>query len=336
MFESARLKLTAWYLLIIMVISIFFSFAFYTIATQEISRIIHIQQLRVQREQELFPGPLRSQMPTIEDLEESETRLTIILIIINLGIFIFSGGAGYFLAGRTLKPIKKMVDEQNRFISDSSHELRTPLTAVRTEIEVALRDKKLTLSQSKDILTSNLEEIAGMQHLTEGLLRLSQSKSETTKSLTLFSLKECLHEAIKRLAPLAKAKKITIRQNNKDEEIFGQRQLIVELFIILLDNAIKYSKVGGEVNVTLISIDSKVKITIVDKGKGIATEDIPFIFDRFYRAEKSRSKNDISGFGLGLSIAKKIVEEHKGTILITSVLEKGTTITIQLPKHAKL
>src|SRR5579871_1666254 len=138
MFESARIKLTAWYLLIIMLISIFFSLAFYNAATREIRRVIRVQEFRSANTL-LLPIPAQR----IKDVEESEERLRLILFLINGGIFFLAGGAGYFLAGRTLRPIKIMVDDQNRFITDASHELRTPLTSLRSEIEeFAVREKR--------------------------------------------------------------------------------------------------------------------------------------------------------------------------------------------------
>lgn len=171
MFQSARLKLTTWYLLIIIIISSLYSVAFYNAATREISRIIRIEHARQQTFGAYFPLP--PNLPSIEDLEAIKTRLKVILILFNTGIFIIAGGAGYFLAGRTLRPIKGMMEEQNRFITDASHELRTPLTAARTEIEVALRDKNLTLTEAKKLLASNLEEVQNLQLLSDNLLQLA-------------------------------------------------------------------------------------------------------------------------------------------------------------------
>src|SRR5260370_24376310 len=126
MFQSARLKLTAWYLVLIMAISILFSLVLYRGITQEVDRSLRIQQFRIYQAEHpdaLFLAPPPPTDPQV--FEEASDRIKLILILINLGIFIVAGGAGYFLAGRTLKPIKEMVDEQNRFITDASHELRT-------------------------------------------------------------------------------------------------------------------------------------------------------------------------------------------------------------------
>ena len=163
MFTSARIKLTIWYVLAIMLISVLFSIAFYSAATREFRRFAGVRQLREENLQiePSIPPSLPANM--IRDVEETEARLKIILILLNGGIFIFAVGSGYFLSGRTLKPIKEMVDEQNRFITDASHELRTPLTAIRSETEVGLRDKNLNLKEAKSLLESNLEEVISLQ-----------------------------------------------------------------------------------------------------------------------------------------------------------------------------
>src|SRR3989304_6174610 len=133
MFKSARLKLTAWYLAIIMLISVLFSLVIYQGATLELRRMERIQHFR----QESSESFRRFSMPAFvlapEVVEETKQRIRLALVTINLMILAASGAVGYFLAGRTLKPIQEMVDEQNRFITDASHELRTPLTSLRSE-----------------------------------------------------------------------------------------------------------------------------------------------------------------------------------------------------------
>ena len=149
MFNSARLKLTAWYLLGIMCISILFSSIIYRGLMSEVNRFEQIQRFRFERrleEGEIVPKTIIFKLPppipgSQELIEETEKRILIMLITVNAGIFIISGLLGYVLAGRTLKPIKEMMDEQNRFISDASHEFRTPLTSLKSGFEVFLRNK---------------------------------------------------------------------------------------------------------------------------------------------------------------------------------------------------
>src|SRR3989344_3853916 len=129
MFKSARLTLTAWYLAIIMVISIAFSLMIYRVLLIEVIRFERAQRVRIERRMQFFNSPIPVSLELIEEIKQ---RLIFRLFMVNIGIMVISGGLGYFLAGRTLKPIKEMVDEQNRFISDASHELRTPLTSLKS------------------------------------------------------------------------------------------------------------------------------------------------------------------------------------------------------------
>ncbi len=346
MFQLARLKLTAWYLLIIILVSGLFSVAIYAGINQEYTRLEKIQRLRQQREQEL--GPLFEQfrrqralegsdvpsMPTtdLEGILEARRRLQAILLLINFGILGLAGIAGYFLAGRTLKPIQEMVDEQNRFITDASHELRTPLTSLKSEIEVNLRDRTLKLKDSKKLLESNLEEVNKLQYLSDNLIKLTQyQKINGNIIFERVSLREVSEEAVKKVVKMANSKNITIKNNVKDEFIKGDRQSLIELLVILLDNATKYSPKNTQVKLGSKITGSLVEVEIKDQGPGIDKVDLPHLFDRFYRADKSRTKTDVQGYGLGLSIAKQIAEKHQGMIKVESEPSKGTTFSVQLP-----
>ncbi len=328
MFENARLKLTAWYLLIIMLVSVLFSVAFYNLATREIQRIIKIQELRTQNREELRPTPDFIFRPrTIADLQESEQRLKIILLLINGGIFVLAGGTAYFLAGRTLKPIREMVDEQNRFITDASHEMRTPLTSLRSEIEVTLRDKKITIDQARKILESNLEEVVSLQTLANSLLELSQKGKSQNVDMSDVSIKNSFDQALRKLNGSIVQKKINIEHKVEDVHVQAIQERLVELLVILLDNAVKYSPPKSKILITVRKLKNKVRMEIKDTGMGITKEDLPHIFDRFFRSDKSRSKT--SGYGLGLAIAREIVSSHNGTIDIISTPNRGTTVIVE-------
>ncbi|MBW7944595.1 HAMP domain-containing histidine kinase [Patescibacteria group bacterium] len=356
MFQSARIKLTARYLLIIMIVSLLFSFAIYSGINVELNRFERLQKLRLnqlgQAGQAIIIQPSDPQMgvrgQTIqrvlipppdyidpEIVNHARTRIILILVMINLSILFFSGIAGYILAGQTLQPIQEMMDEQNRFVTDSSHELRTPLTALRSEIEVHLRDKKLTLAATKALLESNLEEVKNLQRLSDNLIRLTQYESNPiAEKFEKVSLTAIVEDAVKKVLPLAKNKKITIKQQLPDVSFEGNSATLSELFVILLDNAIKYSEPKTIIEVTGQRTDHHLKVEVTDHGMGIDAKDLPFIFGRFYRTDKSRTQSQTQGYGLGLSIAKQIVERHHGTISANSVPQQGTTFTIQLPlKH---
>lgn len=342
-FHYTRLKLTAWYLLIIISLSIIFSILIFRAWTLEIDRFERAQRFFIERS--LQEGSLPVPHPPNERrvflfngnpmnpelIAETKQRILLMLVAANAGILVITGGLGYFLAGRTLKPIKEMIDEQNRFITDASHELKTPLTALRSEFEVALLDEnKLQLKEAKDLIKSGFEEIVNLQGLAGNLLELTQQQKKIGKlKAEDVSLLEVVEAAFKKVIPLAKQKHIAIDNQVDDFLIEGETHSLTELFVILLDNAIKYSSQHSEIKLTTSRAGHHVQIEVRDKGMGIDEKDIPHIFDRFYRADKSRSK--IPGYGLGLSIAKQIVETHKGSITVWSNVDKGTAVTVRLP-----
>jgi two-component system, OmpR family, sensor histidine kinase CiaH len=345
MFHSTRLKLTGWYLLIIMIISTMFSVGIYRILSSELDRVEQIEKSRMQRrlleQQGLIPPQMfrnpSSPMFFIDPdvIEETKNRLKIMLLIINVTILGGSAMAGYFLSGRTLQPIKDMIDEQNRFVTDASHELRTPLTSLKSEIEVNLRDNKLNLEDARKLLKSNLEEVNNLQILSDGLIKLTQyQKGNNGLVITEVLLKNVSTEAVKKVSALAKNKQINIVNGIGNEIIEGSSIELTELVIIFLDNAIKYSPKKTTIHLASEKKDGHVIISIMDQGVGINEDDIPHLFDRFYRSDKSRTKADNEGYGLGLAIAKEIVERHQGTIKVQSKVDEGTTFMVELPvKH---
>lgn len=333
MFESARVRLTAWYLLIIMSVSILFSLVIYTGINDELKRFEMREAIIQEQIEQTFPFLPDEQKPRVDmqPINAARARLITSLVFINLVILLASGVAGYFLAGRTLKPIRDMVDQLNRFISDASHELRTPITSLRSEMEVGLRNKRMTLPQAKKLIESNLEEVVHLQSLSDNLLELTQYENMNgAGAFVSCSLLTVVQEAVKNVQGQAKKKKITIHNSVKEITVFGSADRLRELFTILLDNAVKYSKTGGAVTIEGASKGATAIVTVADEGIGIGKKELPYIFDRFYRADESRT---VKGFGLGLSIAKKIVDLHKGTIKVTSALHKGTTFTVHLPVH---
>jgi len=340
MFHKARIKLTLWYLLIIMIISTSFSVSMYKILTSELNRVEKMQRLRLEHKVPdrllIVPpqdnGVQRFFILDPEIIEETKFRLKLILIAINFFILGSSAALAYFLAGKTLKPISEMVDEQKRFIADASHELRTPLTAMKTETEVALREKRIDAKNIRELLNSNLEEINKLKSLTDYFLTLSKYQNSDIKiSFESFNLSDVISEAQNRIKRLAKEKDIEIIIDIKETRIKANKVSITELITILLDNAIKYNHDGGKIEIKSETIKNNVIIKIEDTGVGIKFSDLPYIFNRFYRVDSSRTKNNISGYGLGLSIAKSIVDLHRGKISVSSVVGKGSVFSITLP-----
>ena len=306
MFKRARIKLTLYYLAIIMAISVFFSLIIYNGATFELQRI---ETRQVQRRPMIGAPPILDP----EVIEETKRRIALSLFATNIVILGLSAASGYFLAGKTLEPIRKNMEEQKEFIGSASHELRTPLTSLKTEIEVGLRDKKFTAIAARRILVSNLEEVNKMQKLSDYLLRLN--RLEGGKNVFGMSKVDLKKVAIKAIG------KRRVKSDLEKSVVVGNEDALSELVGILIDNAFKYSPNGNSITVRV----KNKQIEVSDKGIGIPKSDLPYIFDRFYRSDKSRTKD---GYGLGLSIAKQIANLHGAKIKVESKLGVGSTFKV--------
>lgn len=338
MFTSARINLTIWYLLIITVISASFSAIIYKVLTLELDRFASRQQIRMQQRLENLPPQLMSPYLDPELISEAKGNIIVNLFIINAFTIVISGGLAYFLAGKTLNPIKLMVEDQNRFISDASHELKTPLSSLRVAFEVFLKDKNRTLKQSDTLIAESINDVDRLTSLSEGLLSLTEHRSLTNRKLfDKVSILNIINKSLVQVAPLAQKKKITLKVKSKNNLFtFGNQHSLTELLVILLDNAIKYSPPKSNVTVSYKKIKNHLVISVLDQGIGIDKKDFTKIFDRFYRTDLSRSKNSSNGYGLGLSIAKEIVESHNGSIKVESQSGKGSIFTVKLPFKKKI
>jgi signal transduction histidine kinase len=333
LFQSALLKLSGWYLLLIMCISIGFSIFIYNVSSSEISSgflsstdDIFSQQLAPRFYNQF--GNWRQQRA-----QQASTNLFNNLVSLNLFMLIAGGLSSFFLAKHTLRPIAETLESQMRFTSDASHELRTPLSVIKTELEVALR-KKVSLEEAEDILRSNLEEIIRLENLVDRLLRLSTSQD---LNFTEVDLEDIAIRATNRFISLAQKNNITIDNQAKPAVARADREALSDVVNICLDNAIKYSLEKSKITIATKDRSSKtdqknVAIIISDTGKGIEKNDLEHLFERFYRADTSRSKQNIEGYGLGLSLAKKIIDLHHGDITISSKPGHGTTVKITLPR----
>ncbi|MGZ3535292.1 MAG: sensor histidine kinase [Thermodesulfobacteriota bacterium] len=236
--------------------------------------------------------------------------------------------------------------QMKQFSSDASHELKTPLTILKGEVEVMLRRER-TSHEYQQTLKSNLEEINRMSQIVEDLLTLSKADTgEIGLNKEDINLTEILNEVVAQMNRLASSKKLDLSSSNHDEDIhlFGDALRLRELFINLIENGIKYTEEGGSIRIFLQKVSSArnqsgwlerekgelVKIIVSDTGIGIAQEDQERIFDRFFRVDKARSREQ-GGSGLGLSICKWIVEAHQGDIEVESELGKGSSFIVRLP-----
>ncbi len=328
LFHSATLRLTLWYVLILTVLSLFFSGIVYSIAANELHRPLGPGN---QRQDSYSFGVLND----FEELrqrreQEGKTRLVTSLVVFNAVVIATGGLASYYLARRTLQPIEEALEAQTRFTSDAAHELRTPLAVMQSEIEIGLRDKRATVPKQRDLLESNLDEVGRLRSLTDRLLLLSNLKAVEVSPT---SLDDVATEAVNRVIPLALAKHIGIESTVGKQAAVANAEILTDMLVILLDNAIKYSPKKSAITISAKTQGKHVVLDVTDNGPGIEAKDLPHIFDRFYRADTSRSKENVEGHGLGLSIAKRSVEAMGGTITAASTPGKGTTFTIRLAAH---
>ena len=331
--RSPITRLTGWYTLIIMLLSISFSIALYYVMAPQVSEGLRRQAVIFHERWPGGPGSFVMNEDLIRaQLIDIRTRIKTTLVLLNGVILIVAGSASYLLAKRTLKPIEENLESQRRFTADASHELRTPLTAMRTEIEVALRSKESNPAEYERIMHSSLEEIQRLENLSHGLLRLAQHEADQPIAKVPVSVSGIIDQAVKNLSVPAQAKHIQIDKADLNETVSGEPQSLAELFTILLDNAVKYSPDRTTVSLNARHSNRSVVVGITDQGVGIRSTDLPHIFERFYRADTSRFKLKADGYGLGLPIAKQIADQHNGLIEVKSNPGKGTTVNVTLPR----
>jgi signal transduction histidine kinase len=230
---------------------------------------------------------------------------------------------------QTLSRLEKLFDSQKRFIADVGHELRTPLTVIKGNAELMRR-----MNCSDDESLSSIEsEVDRLTRMVGDLLLLAQAESgKLPMIMKTVELDTLMLEVMQQMKVLARGK-LTLKVGEIDQVLVcGDQDRLKQVLVNLISNAIKYTPEGGEVVVGLGKINSKACLVVSDSGPGIPPEDRPHIFERFYRGEKSRTRGkDGKGYGLGLSIAYWIVQNHGGTIDVSPRQPRGTTFTVWLP-----
>ena len=262
-------------------------------------------------------------------------------ILLSLGVLFIAVAVAfsYFMSKRALVPIQDAYNRQRQFVADASHELRTPLSVIFSSVEALKMDMSLTSDAfSRKTIERLGDETKRMTKLINDLLTLARTDDAKLQiEKKPFDLQACAQHTMHSLQELANKKNITLQVHTSEQiEFVGDEDKCTQLLYILLDNAIKYTPEGGTVSLSLEQHVMKqrkvVEISVSDTGIGIAPEHLPHIFDRFYRADKARTRQ-IGGHGLGLSIAKWIVEAHNGHIQVESEVGKGTTFTLTFPNE---
>ncbi len=257
----------------------------------------------------------------------------IVLIASLLLIFIIS----FILTQRSIKPIRESFQKQKQFIADASHELKTPLAVIGTNVDLLLRQTEKQENESSKWLKYIKSEVKRMSGLVKDLLDLTrvEDSHEPLKSAVPYNLSEQIEGLLLGMEGFVFEKQLHLKYEvEKDLMVAGNKEQLSQVVITLLDNAVKYSEKDTDITLQVYRQGQKIHVTVSNTGAGISQDDLPYIFDRFYRGDKSRNR-DQNSFGLGLAIAQAIVKNHRGTIDCTSRSGELTIFTVKLPVYKK-
>lgn len=319
------------YLGIIMTMSLIFSGIIYGVTVNQLGRPLPPPRSNAESERRML-----YEVETQNRLNERDqtTRDSVLLSLVGLNLFMLGGGAwlSIVLARRTLKPIEAAVEAQNQFVSDASHELKTPLTALQATNEVALRKKHLDDDKAREVLEKNIVEVNKLRTLTETLLTMNKADHEPLKKEPVWA-DEASSDTIETLTEMAAKKSITVTSTVQHVQVSANSVALGQILTILIDNAIKYSPEHTSVTVSSERRKQHLTILVHDTGAGIPEKDQPYIFDRFYRVDEARTRTDVSGHGLGLSIAKSLCDRQGMTLrLKESAKDVGSTFEVVIPE----
>ncbi|MDF2532593.1 MAG: two-component sensor histidine kinase [Clostridia bacterium] len=255
---------------------------------------------------------------------------TFLIVASVMLIFIFI--ISRFFANKAIQPVQEAFEKQKQFIADASHELKTPLTVINTNVDVLLSNDEINVSEHAKWLYYIKSEVERMTKLTNDLLYLTQLDYSDMKIIyTNFDLSKAVESVVLTMEAVIFENQITFKDDIEPNlKINGNSEQIKQVVMILLDNAIKYTNKNGTVSIELKKSYNNLIMSVINTGEGIPTEHLDKIFDRFYRIDKSRVRNN-GGYGLGLSIAKTIIAQHRGKISVRSVANEYTKFSIEMP-----
>jgi signal transduction histidine kinase len=236
-----------------------------------------------------------------------------------------------------LANLQQAFTSQRAFLADAAHELKTPVTIVKSTIQ-SLLQRPRSAEEYRDGIEAALEDIERLEKLVHSMLRLARAEQWASGSLRrdleVIDLTSTCELSVAHLRPLAEARKLKLElQRDGSPRLHADAEDLELVWANLLENAIQYSPAGSSVKMTVVGVDAGAEVSVKDSGQGIPAAEIPFIFDRFRRADTSRARNT-GGYGLGLAISKAIVEAYGGTIRVESEVGIGTTMTVRLPANS--
>ena len=283
-------------------------------------------------------GQVRGRLYTFESLDDYYNMAVdgmYFVVLLCLVCIMLAAGGGYYMADKNIKPLEVLFKREHEFAADASHELRTPLTVLSLGVESLQNDDDSKLSVfAKDVLHDMRHETVYMSGLIEALLSLARGDEESMAlKKEKLDLTELASKVCRKMQPLAVKKGLKLQTDFAAQKvcILGDKSKIKQLLIIFIDNAIKYSE-SGTITAVVEAESMHAVIKVMDEGIGISESDAEKIFERFYRVDKARSRA-IGGFGLGLSIAKIIVQRHGGTVSVKPRSPHGSIFTVRLPLY---
>ncbi len=312
-----------------MLLSLLFSGFLYHFGTRELSEGFKDQYLKIVT---INPEYTNNTRLSKSEYNTRANQLKEDLLYFNVVVLAGACIGSYVLARRTLRPIEEAHQSQIRFTADASHELRTPLTAMRADTEATLMSGTNDISRLRQALQDNLKDIQRLQNLTDHLIDISRHDSKAVTVSETIDLANTANDVLSSLSSRIHDKHIETEEIIENVTVKGESQSLHQLITIFLDNAIKYSSVNGHIKIKVTKKGDKAVIIIEDNGIGIPAIDLPHIFERFYRSKNTKDhKEKLKGYGLGLPLAKDIVDLHGGSVTVRSTENQGTVITITLP-----
>ncbi|MDJ0632242.1 MAG: ATP-binding protein [Xenococcaceae cyanobacterium MO_188.B29] len=275
---------------------------------------------------------------SLEEIYTIKSQLFWVLIFGGMSTLILIGLGGFWLTRKAIEPIEASFNKLKQFTADASHELRGPVTAIKASVDVMQCHPERIHPKDAKKLSAISSATTQMGQLIGDLLFLARTDNATdvpARKRTKIALNKVLQDLVVLLEPIAQEKNITLKYELRpDIYIFGDLSQLNRLFSNLIENALQYTPSGGKVNVSLSKQNRFSLVNVEDSGIGIAPEQIPFVFDRFWRADKARTRRE-GGTGLGLAIASAIAQSHGGKITVTSQINKGSCFQVRIPVLAQ-
>ncbi len=340
MFRSARLKLTVFYLAVLLAFSLTLTTGIRLFADRELRASNNVQRSEIRDFTRsglglLLPHPESD----FEDVQRNQTdlarqHLNRDLILLNMTALVVGGILSYWFAGRTLAPIRRAHETQARFAADASHELRTPLANMSVENEVFLRQKKFSDAEARELIESNLEEVRRLESLSSNLLALTQY-GQTELPMGDVEVQDIIDDATSQSEKTLASRGIKIAQKLTRAKVHINAESMTRLLVILLDNAVKYGPEKSTIYIAGAKHGGSYVLTVRDEGAGIADKDLPHIFDRLYRGDSARTRTKASGYGLGLALAREIARANYAEITAYNHAQGGAVFSLELPLAGK-